>query len=68
MTRRAASPWKRETDGPRNLRRPSNIWTDVEPLLPEGRAIDIQSKANTVSGQSEGATFTPGAPTPSRPE
>lgn len=39
----------------------------VEFLLLEDRAIDIQSKANLVSGQSLGAIFTPNVPRPLHP-
>lgn len=39
----------------------------VEFLLLEGRAIDIQSKANLVSGQSFGAIFALNVPRPSHP-
>lgn len=39
----------------------------VEFLLLEGRAIDIQSKANLVSGQSFGAIFAPNVPRPLHP-
>ena len=39
----------------------------VELLLLEGRAIDIQSKANLVSGKSFTAIFAPNVPRPSHP-
>lgn len=39
----------------------------VELLLLEGRAIDIQSKANLVSGQSFRVIFAPKVPGPSHP-
>lgn len=39
----------------------------MELLLLEGRAIDIQSKANLVSGQSFRAIFTPNGPRPLHP-
>lgn len=39
----------------------------MELLLLEGRAIDIQSKANLVSGQSFGAIFALNVPRPLQP-